>query len=379
MNYYQRDFERRIRVGMVGIGAHTYRNLLPAFHFLPVELAALSAHSNEERAKLTAQEYGCNWYMSPQEMYAAEELEAVFICVSPQLHPELACEAFDAGLHVWLEKPPAMRVTGVEQMIHHRGNRIGVVGFKKAFMPVVDKAQEIIHSPDYGNLQSILGVYPMSMPQHGESILAEGIQTTWLENGMHPLSLLIALGGPVETVTIHTGAAGHGAVVLAFKSGVMGTFQLASGPLNMEAYSLFGDRWYCQINNNTKLSLYRNYGPKGTHTFMPAGFDNGAIVWEAQNTFASIENKNLFTQGMVAEMRYFCDCILENRVAERGSLEFALEVMKVYEAGLRSNGRTVHLLMNSLRRRASKWVPWEGRPRRGKKISPHGCPLGASK
>ena len=33
-------------------------------------------------------------------------------------------------------------------------------------------------------------------------------------------------------------------------------------------------------------------------------------------------------------MRYFCDCILEQRAAERGSLEFALEVMKVYEAGL---------------------------------------------
>jgi len=83
MTHYQRDFERRIRVGMVGIGDHPYRDLLPAMHFLPVELVALSAHSNEDRAQLTAQEYGCNWYMSPAEMYQAEDLEAVFICVSP--------------------------------------------------------------------------------------------------------------------------------------------------------------------------------------------------------------------------------------------------------------------------------------------------------
>lgn len=341
MNYYQRDSERRIRVGMVGIGDHTYRNLLPAFHHLPVELVALSAHSNEARAQLTAQEYGCNWYMSPAEMYEAESLDAVFICVSPQLHPELVCQAFDAGLHVWLEKPPSMRVAGVEQMIAHRGDRIGVVGFKKAFMPVVDKALEIIKSDDFGNLTSILGVYPMSVPKDGESALADGSFINWLQNGVHPLSFLIAIGGPVETITVHTGPSGHGAAVLAFKSGVMGTFHLASGPLNMESYSLFGETWYCNINNNTKLTLYRDYGPKGTHTFMPDGFDTGAIVWEAQNSFASIENKNLFTQGMYAEMRYFCDCVLEERPAERGSLEFALEVMKVYEAGLRSNGQTV--------------------------------------
>ncbi|MBV7336136.1 Gfo/Idh/MocA family oxidoreductase [Chloroflexi bacterium TSY] len=341
MNYYQRGFERRIRVGMVGIGDHTYRNLLPALHYLPVELVALSAHRNEARAKLTAKEYGCHWYMSPADMYGAEDLEAVFICVSPELHPELVCQAFDAGLHVWLEKPPAMRVAGVEQMIQHRGDRICVVGFKKAFMPVVDKALEIVGSNDYGDLRSILGVYPMSVPKNGEAVLEEGLHITWLENGVHPLSFLIAIGGAVETITVHTGSTGHGVAVLAFKSGVVGTFHLASGPLSMESYSLFGETWYCTINNNTKLSLYRDYGPKGTHTFMPAGFDTGAIVWEAQNSFATIENKNLFTQGMYAEMRYFCDCILEDRAAARGSLEFALEVMKVYEAGLRSNGQAV--------------------------------------
>ncbi|MEM7031854.1 MAG: Gfo/Idh/MocA family oxidoreductase [Chloroflexota bacterium] len=341
MTYYRRDFDRRLRVGMVGIGAHTYRNLLPAFHFLPVDLVAISAHSNEDRAKLTAQEYGCRYYMSPAEMYRQEDLEAVFICVSPELHPELVCEAFDAGLHVWLEKPPALRVSGVERMIEHRGDCIGVVGFKKAFMPVTDKALEIINSEAYGKLNSILGVYPMHIPSDGEAILDSGQVVTWLENGMHPLSFLIALGGAVESITVHQGSSDHGVAVLAFQSGVIGTFQLASGPLTMESYSLFGETWYCNINNNTRLALYRDYGPKGAHTFIPDGFDTGAIVWEAQNSFASLENRNLLTQGMYAEMRYFCDCILENRAAERGSLEFALEVMKVYEAGLRSNGETV--------------------------------------
>ena len=38
---YQRDFERRLRVGLVGAGMHAYRNILPMFNFLPVELCAV--------------------------------------------------------------------------------------------------------------------------------------------------------------------------------------------------------------------------------------------------------------------------------------------------------------------------------------------------
>ena len=343
MRYYQRDYERRIRVGVVGIGQHAYRNLLPALHYLPVDLVAVCAHSNEDRAKVTAQEYGCTWYMNPMEMYESERLEAVFICVSPELHPELVCQAFDAGLHVWLEKPPAMRAAGVQQMIAHQGDRIGVVGFKKAFMPVVDKALEIAASEDYGDLRSILAVYPMRMPDNGPEVLENETFTNWLGNGVHPLSFLIAVGGPVETITVHSGPTGHGVAALAFKSGVMGTFHLASGPLPMEAYTLYGDSWHCDITNNSKLALYRDYGPTGTHTFIPPSYETGALVWEAQNCVATIENKSLFTQGIYAEMRYFCDCILEHRAAERGSLEFAHEVMKVYEAGLQSSGKTISI------------------------------------
>ena len=151
----------------------------------------------------------------------------------------------------------------------------------------------------------------------------------------------MAIGGKVESVVAHCGPEGHGVFVMHFAGGVVGTFHMASGPLPMEAYSLYGDSWHCDITNNTRLALYRDYGPKNTDTFLPAGFDAGAIVWEAQNCLATIENKSLFTQGIYAEMKYFCDCVLEGRTAERGSLEFALEVMKVYEAGLRSKGETI--------------------------------------
>jgi hypothetical protein len=51
----------------------------------------------------------------------------------------------------------------------------------------------------------------------------------------------------------------------------------------------------------------------------------------------------LFTQGMYGELKYFCDCVMEGKPAVTGSLEFALQVMKVYEAALWSVGNRVEI------------------------------------
>ena len=135
---YQREFESRLKVAIVGVGSHAYRNILPAMTFLPVSLRAV-CDIDPERVQSTASQYGVTaCYTNAEEMYRNEDLDAVFLCVSPQLHPQLTCQAFDAGLHVWLEKPPAMRATEVEEMISHRKDRVAVVGFKKAFMPAAD-------------------------------------------------------------------------------------------------------------------------------------------------------------------------------------------------------------------------------------------------
>lgn len=339
---YQRDYTERIRVGLIGVGHHSYRTLLPTLHFLPVDLRAIVANRDEERCARTASEFGCRYYMDVDEMYEGEDLDAVLVCVSPRLHPDLTIGALSRGLHVWLEKPPAMRAADVRRMIDARGDRVTVVGLKKAFMPVADKAREI--ATEFGNLQSILGVYPMSLPTEGAAILeSPSVVSNWLANGVHPLSFMMSIGGAVSGVTAVVNQAGHGSCTLEFANGCMGTLHLASGPLPMESYYLYGDSWHCDITNNNRLALYRDYGPHDTETFIPHGFDTGAIVWEAQNCLITIENSNLFTQGLYAELKHFCDCVLEDRRPTLGTLEFAHELMQVYEAALHSGGHRVAL------------------------------------
>lgn len=75
--------------------------------------------------------------------------------------------------------------------------------------------------------------------------------------------------------------------------------------------------------------------------YAPQGLDSGSIVWEPQNTLSTLENKALFTQGVYDEMKHFCDKALAGRPAELGTLEFGLEIMRVYEAALISNGSRI--------------------------------------
>ena len=342
---YQREFDRRLKVALVGIGSHAYRNILPVFHFLPVELRAVCNHSNREQALRTAQEYNCRAYQSTAEMYENEDLDAVFFCVSASMHPSLMKEAFSQGLHAWAEKPLAMRVSEVEDLITARGNLVAMVGYKKAFMPAVRKAREVVASPQYGGLESILAVYPMSMPADGAEVLESGVKTDWLNNGCHALSVLLALGGSVDSVLSVTNASGHGSNLLFFKNGIVGNFHLASGPQPLEDYHLYAPSWHLQIDNTCRVVLQRGipsvYGR--TTSFVPEGFETGALVWEAQNCKATLENMSFFLQGTYDEMMTFCDCILNDKTPEIGSLEFALELTKVYEGLLLSSGKTVRI------------------------------------
>ncbi len=350
---YQREFPKHLRLGVVGVGSHCYRNILPALHHLPVKLEAF-CDLNAEQLACTAREYGvARCHGSLTEMIATGGLDAVLICVGPGQHPTLAIEAFRAGLHVWTEKPPSVRAAEVEHMIAARGDRIGAVGFKKGFTQGVAKAREFFVDGRYAPIRSILGVYPMDVPADGATILETRKVTNWLSNGCHPLSFFVAVGGPVRAVTTFRGKEGGGACVLEFESGAIGNLHLASGAQctqPLEHYMVAGKDAHLTVDDVVRVSLHRGipfrYGR--TAEFSPPGDDSGTVVWAPQNMLGTLENKTEFTHGTYHELLDFCQRALgekqaDNSLANPGSLETALHLMHLYEAALLSDGNRIEI------------------------------------
>ena len=340
------DAGRTLNVGMVGLGAHCRRTLLPTTKFLPVKLRAF-CDVDEENLAVARDRYAVEaTYTEAADMYAEQDLDAVFIAVSPMLHAELACQALDAGVHVWVEKPPAMSAGEIEDMIEHRGDLVGMVGFKKAFMPAIYKVREVLSAEGSGALMTVLGEYAVRLPQNGAAVLEERQGNDWLANGVHPVSAMMSVGGRVTAVTMHRGPWGGGVCVMEFGNGAVGNLHLAQGMEGpCERYSFFARGAHLVVDNARKV-IWHRHTPFRYHTstsFAPEGTGHGSVVWEAGHTFASMENKALFIQGFYGEMRHFCHCVLEGRQPELGGLEFALNVMQVYEAGLRSQGGRVEI------------------------------------
>lgn len=345
---YQREAARHIRVGIVGAGSHSYRNIFPTLTYLPVELVAV-ADIDAEKASYTARQYGAKEsYSSAEEMYEKAGIEAVILCVSPQMHPSLTVAAFKAGLHVFMEKPAAMVAEEVEQMLATQGDRVGVVGYKKAFMPAVRKAVEILALDGVSPLRSIVGMYPMSIPENGRKVLDAREATNWLANGCHPLSVFLEVGGPAASVTTHRGRHGGGALVIEHVNGAVSNLHLAQGaPMfqPFERYTIYANTQSIEIENSRRISYQRGIDFKyatGT-SFAPPGLEGGAIVWEAQDGLNTLENKAVFTQGLYGELAHFCEAILNSGPATIGSLGFALQLTRVYEAALLSDGGTIEI------------------------------------
>ena len=117
MSTYNFEFseDEKIRIGYLGCGGHSYRNVYPCLQYAPIDLAAVCDLS-EERAAHYGRQFGARRVFSDyQEMLSECELDAVFVvtgydkesgCVT---HPPHVIEALEAGYHVWLEKPPAKK------------------------------------------------------------------------------------------------------------------------------------------------------------------------------------------------------------------------------------------------------------------------------
>lgn len=348
---YQREFERHLSIGVIGAGGHCYRNLLPAFHYLPVRVAAF-CDPNVELSKKTSPEYGDTpFFTTLEEMLDKVKLDAVVMAVSPKLHPILTLKCLARGVHVWMEKPPATRAEDVRKMIAARGDLVVEVGFKKAFMPCLIKMQEILQRPASGLLRSISGSYSVELPADGAAALEPDFKgyNNWLANGCHPLSAFLAVGGAVSSILATNGEHGGGACLMRFRNGSFGNLHFASGMRGpCENYDAFAENTHVSIENASRVIWHRgsplNYS-KST-TYAPPELDHGSVSWEPTFTYATLENKALFVQGMWNSLNEFCQAILEKRQPRQGTLEFALEVMKVYEAALLSRGQWLDIPQN---------------------------------
>jgi predicted dehydrogenase len=194
-------------IGVVGLG-YWGPNLARNF----AELGALSHLCDldpELRATFAARYPSARVTDSFEELLAADEVQGVVIATPVPTHYALAKQALEAGKHVLVEKPPAMKAQEIDELVALAAERDLVLmpGHLLLYHPAVRKLKELIDAGElgeelcvYGNRQNLgivrtnenalwsLGVHDLSVilylldeepdtaVAHGRDFLTEGVE-----------------------------------------------------------------------------------------------------------------------------------------------------------------------------------------------------------
>ncbi|MEA3319926.1 MAG: Gfo/Idh/MocA family oxidoreductase [Bacillota bacterium] len=142
----------KLRMGIIGVGGIAQNRHIPTFLKMDekVTITAIS-DVNEETAKMVGKKFGINnVYAHYADMF--EHVDAVTICTPNKFHAEITIAALEAGLHVFCEKPMAMRPDECEAMVvaAEKSGKQLAIAYHYRFMKESVAAKRLVDADEIG-------------------------------------------------------------------------------------------------------------------------------------------------------------------------------------------------------------------------------------
>ena len=172
-----------------------------------IELAHLG-EAGEELARKRAAEFGFaratgDW----REVIADPEVDVVSITTPNRFHAEMTIAALEAGKHVWCEKPMAPKLADAEAMAAaaKASGQVAILGYNYIQNPAIRHIRKLLDDGAIGTGNHVriemdedfLADPEAPFQQRHEASNGHGALDDF---GVHPLSLLSTLFGPVSRV-----------------------------------------------------------------------------------------------------------------------------------------------------------------------------------
>lgn len=144
-----------MKVAVLGHG-HWGRNLVRVFHQLGA-LAAVCEASEAARAEVAQKYPGIRVESDSTAIFAERNYDAVVIATPAETHFALARAALEAGKHVFVEKPLALRSSEAEKLValaESRGRAL-MVGHLLRYHPAILKLKELCEQGELGRIEYV--------------------------------------------------------------------------------------------------------------------------------------------------------------------------------------------------------------------------------
>ncbi len=161
------------------------------------ELAWVVDTDDERQADYAARYPQARVTGSFAEALADDTVEAVSIATPVPTHYALAKQALEAGKHVFVEKPPAMRGEEMEELVAlaRANDRVLMPGHLLLYHPGLRKVKELVDSGELGDVACVYG------NRQNLGVIRSNENALW-SLGVHDLSVILWLLGeePSEVV-----------------------------------------------------------------------------------------------------------------------------------------------------------------------------------
>ena len=317
------------RYAFVGIGNHSINNLYPVLSYLNVPLKYIVVKSRQT-AEVVNKNYGAIIGTVDYETVLNDpEIGGVFICAAPQHHFSLVKSALLKHKNVFVEKPPCMSTSELEQLteIRAKSDRICLIGFQKRYSrcaAILKKRLPVEKIISY-NYRFLTGAYP------------EG--DVYRDLFVHPIDLATYLFGEPELISTAKTEQSKGQTTLFLQlrhKNVVGNIEISSQYAWNQATE--------DICINTVSGVYRMenfqslvYKPKPKTLFsiptekIRPQFLEQQHLYNTNDFLPVFQNNTLVSHGYFDEIKTFVDLCENRKTKNLSTLEMIKPVFEIIE------------------------------------------------
>ncbi|MBI1387600.1 MAG: TIM barrel protein [bacterium] len=351
---------RQIRIGVVGMG------FIGKFHCDAMKdapeahLVAVADVKKVPNLRKAQDEFNVMAYNKVEPLIKRSDIDAITLGVPSGLHGEIAIKAAEAGKHVLTEKPIEVTLQKADAMIEAcRKNKVklGVIS-QRRWDAGMKELKQAVDDGFLGDL--VLGDAYVKWYRTQQYYDSGAWRGTWeldgggalMNQGVHTVDCFQWVMGPVKSVTAQTARLAHERIevedvaqaLIQFKNGAMGTI-IASTAV------------YPGMDERLEIS-----GTKGTMVMTKSSITTREIIGEKKKEDGAIIERGsgaadpqaITNEGHVAQIRDFCQAIVENREpminGEEGRRPLEI-ILAVYESA--RTGKTVKLPLGGKTRKST--------------------------
>ncbi|WP_051379054.1 Gfo/Idh/MocA family protein [Derxia gummosa] len=308
-NRHARDSALSVRYAVVGAGWIAQSALMPAVAHTGNSRLSAVVTGDLRKARELGRHYGIasHAYADYDWLLESGDIDAIYLALPNFMHRDFAVKALDAGIHVLLEKPMATSEADCAAILEaaRRSTAKLMIAYRLHFEPATLEALRLVRAGELGEVHLFSSVFAQQV--HAANHRAH--HGFWAgpvaDMGPYPINAARAVFGaePEEVMAVGTRTPGAG---FDFDDTVSATLRFPGGRLAQ----------FCVSYAGNPVDQYRIVGTKGDLEVNPGfmfGMPLGHVLRKGQEAVSTTFDE---TDQFGGELKYFSDCILNDRLPE---------------------------------------------------------------